>query len=585
MKYFTVKALPLLLILVDVTHAHWSEREPQQSYPVKMRTKGEASHHGRLRVKKKTKSSSSDVQPHLRVSSSGEESIRVDDNSASDRMFVEYFDEEGKDEIVSSASAVIKEYPGQNLMVVELDHETRNTLVSKRVIKSAQHDGRVEGSGIWQDAHTPLRVLEEKIPWGIRMIQADQLDVGDFPVTICIVDTGYALGHPDLPLDVTGDDAISKFGDLWEWQIDFNGHGTHVAGTIAALGNNDVGVLGAGKIPLHITRGLDDNSGGFESDVLDAVDQCVAAGAKIISLSLGGDVMSDRASRKYEEAVNDLGMMVVAASGNQGQKRHAYPASHPAVISVGAVYEWSRFWEGSNYSDQVEFAAPGHGVLSTSTTLSAVHTFDYSFTAEQVGGSRRKERDSILVDCGVGNSVCNTEGIIGGICLMSRDQTSLKSMIANCERAGGVGAIVFDANPNMDKDYHARVDIPVSLVSTSVGIDLLKYVGTKVSLGYHESDEPEHTYKYLQGTSMAVPHVAAAAALVWSHFPDCTNQEIRYALAVTASDQGLSGCDWDYGHGIVQTYDAFRYLQDNACGSGNVGFSGGGCATTTGFAA
>jgi subtilisin family serine protease len=408
--------------------------------------------------------------------------------------------------------------------------------------------------------------------------------VGDSPVTVCIVDTGYALGHPDLPLDVTGDDAISKYGDLWDWKIDFNGHGTHVAGTIAALGNNDLGVIGAGKIPLHITRGLDDNSDGFESDVLDAVDQCIAAGAKIISLSLGGDVMSNKSSLKYDYVVNQLGIMVVAASGNQGQSRHAYPASHPAVISVGAVYEWSRFWEGSNYSDQVEFAAPGHGVLSTSTTLSAVHTFDYSFKAEQVGGSRHRERESTLIDCGTGNVVCERpEGVLGGICLMSRDQTTLKTMISNCESAGGVGVIIFDANPNMNQEYHARVDIPVSLVSTSVGIDLLQYVGTPVSLGFHESDEPEHSYKTLQGTSMAVPHVAASAALVWSHFPTCSNQEIRYALAITASDQGMSGCDWDYGHGIVQAHDAYLYLQANPCGTGNVGYPGGGCATTTGI--
>jgi serine protease len=66
------------------------------------------------------------------------------------------------------------------------------------------------------------------------------------------------------------------------------------------------------------------------------------------------------------------------------------------------------------------------------------------------------------------------------------------------------------------------------------------------------------TYAYLTGTSMAAPHAAAAAALVWSHFPHCTNHQIRHALSVTAQDMGLPGCDYDYGHVIVKARDAYE---------------------------
>lgn len=72
-------------------------------------------------------------------------------------------------------------------------------------------------------------------------------------------------------------------------------------------------------------------------------------------------------------------------------------------------------------------------------------------------------------------------------------------------------------------------------------------------------------YAYYSGTSMAVPHVAAAAALVWSHHPECTNVQIRYALAYTAKDIGNAGCDDDYGYGIVKTKKALDFINQYGC--------------------
>jgi Subtilase family len=64
---------------------------------------------------------------------------------------------------------------------------------------------------------------------------------------------------------------------------------------------------------------------------------------------------------------------------------------------------------------------------------------------------------------------------------------------------------------------------------------------------------------------MATPHVAAIAAVLFSHFPTCTVTEVRYALAYTAKDKGIPGCDVKYGYGIVQLKDAFDYLSSNQC--------------------
>lgn len=559
-------------MLIAFTFAHWSEREPSESNPSlpNKRVRGDT-HVQERRAKKDDKKYGF------------EESTTVQETSRASRVFVEYHGAEGRKAILNRAKSVIKEYSDESYMVVEIDEDGRNTLLAHDMIKGLESDELVEGFG---SIHRHLlHAANENIPWGIGMVQADQLPIGPYPVKVCIADTGYGLGHPDLPSrgKVNGNDAISKAGELWSWNIDFNGHGTHIAGTIAALALNNMGVRGAGDIPLHITRSLDDKSGGYESDVLDAVDQCVASGAKIINLSLGGDFMSERSRLKYDKVVNQLGIMVVAAAGNQGQNRHAYPASHPAVISVTAVYAWKNYWEGSNFSNQVELAAPGHNILSTTTTLTAIHTIDYSYTSTQVGGSRTLERSSTLFDCGSGNAVCVKPKYVtrGGICIMSRDRSSLNMMVSNCQRAGGDGAIIFEANPvSQQNAYSAKVDIPVVVVPTEVGIHLLDYVGTKVSIGFHESDKPEWTYASFQGTSMAVPHVVSAAALVWSYFPKCTNQEIRYALAISAEDRGLAGCDWDYGHGIVKALNAKKWLDKNPCGSGNVANRAGGCSVT-----
>lgn len=570
MTFQITKALQLCFTLIALSLAHRSERESSElnPSPPHKRVRGETNAHER-RTKK------------VGMKNGSDESSTPKQSSRLSRFFVEYHGAQGRNVILNRASSVIKEYGDDNSMVIEIDEDGKSTLLADELIKGFESDAPVEGfASIHRDL---LHAANEKVPWGIGMIQADQLPVGPYPVKVCIADTGYGLGHPDLPVrgKVTGNDAISKSGELWSWNIDFHGHGTHVAGTIAALGRNNVGIKGAGDIPLHITRSLDDKSGGFESDVLDAIDQCVASGAKIINLSLGGDVMSERSRLKYDKVVNQLGIMVVAAAGNEGQNRHAYPASHPAVISVSAIYAWKNYWEGSNFSNQVELSAPGHNVLSTTTTLTAVHTIDYSYTSTQVGGSRTRERSSILFDCGSGNSVCVKPKFVrvGGICIMSRDRTALNVMILNCQRSGGFGAIVFEANPGFQQNAHdAKVDIPAVMVATEVGIQLLAYVGTKVSIGFHESDKPEWTYASFQGTSMAVPHVVSAAALVWSYFPKCTNHEIRYALAISAEDRGLAGCDWDYGHGIVKALNAKKWLDKNPCGSGNVANRAGGCS-------
>jgi serine protease len=180
---------------------------------------------------------------------------------------------------------------------------------------------------------------------------------------VCIIDTGYNFGHPDLQIiNVSG-----TSHDTPPWDQDGHGHGTHVAGTIAALGNNNVGVVGIvpnGMMSLHIARALKNNGRGRLSSVIAAMYSCRNVGSNIISMSLGGSTPS-AAIKKACDDIYDEGTLIIAAAGNAGNGAYAYPASYDSVMSVAAVDSNKQRASFSQYNDQVDISAPGVGVRST----------------------------------------------------------------------------------------------------------------------------------------------------------------------------------------------------------------------------
>lgn len=132
----------------------------------------------------------------------------------------------------------------------------------------------------------------EDVPYGINLVNA--LDVPDDNISnrkVCIIDTGYDLSHPDLPKASTGASITGTGASNLEWSKDGDGHGTHVAGTIAAVGNNNQGIVGVnrnGQLNLHIVR-IFDNNGKYvwASTLVSAVEDCAANGANVVNMSLG----------------------------------------------------------------------------------------------------------------------------------------------------------------------------------------------------------------------------------------------------------------------------------------------------------
>ncbi len=264
------------------------------------------------------------------------------------------YSEQGAMQVLNKVQAeALNHVPAFNFSVAKLDAEQLRRLKADPSVAYVEED--------------PVRQLyAESTPYGITMVQAPQVsDAYTSNIKVCIVDTGYSLGHPDLPnAGVTGF-AFSGHGN---WYSDGNGHGTHVVGTIAAIGGNNVGVKGvnpSGKLGLHIVKIFND-SGTWTtaSNLVQGIQKCKDAGAKVVSMSLGGSG-SSTTERDALNAFYNGGMLLVAAAGNAGNSSLSYPASYPAVVSVASVDSSKNRSSFSQYNSQVEIAAPGSSVQST----------------------------------------------------------------------------------------------------------------------------------------------------------------------------------------------------------------------------
>jgi thermitase len=272
--------------------------------------------------------------------------------------------------------------------------------------------------------------------WNLPAIHAPEawdITRGTAAIKVAVVDTGVDCGHPDLQGQCA---AQVNYVDSNSGPIqDDNGHGTHVAGIIAAVMNNRIGVAGvAPGVKLVALKALDSSGSGDTTTVAQAIDAALTYGARVINLSLGGPnddpTLRDAINRAYA-----AGALTVAAAGNSGTSTPVYPAAYDHVIAVAAVDGSLQRASFSNYGSYIALAAPGVGILST-----------------YPGGS----------------------------------------------------------------------------------------------------------YAYLRGTSMAAPHVSAAAALVLSLRPDLGPDAVASILFQTADDLGTPGWDPYFGYGLVNAYRAVR---------------------------
>ncbi|MGC5326235.1 S8 family peptidase [Brevibacillus sp. SYSU BS000544] len=183
-------------------------------------------------------------------------------------------------------------------------------------------------------------------------------------VTVAVIDTGIDLGHPDLKNRyIPGYSTLENSPDF----TDDVGHGTHVAGIIAADTNNGKGIAGvSGESPVKILpiRALG-KQGGTSLTVASGIERAIEAKVDVINLSLGGRGYSQLLRQTIKKAT-DQGILVVVAAGNANTNTDNYfPAGFSECLTVAAVNEKIKPSSFSNYGSAVDLAAPGEQILST----------------------------------------------------------------------------------------------------------------------------------------------------------------------------------------------------------------------------
>lgn len=447
-----------------------------------------------------------------------------------------------------------------------------------QALQGIQHNPNVTGI----EADVLRYPMGETTPYGIDMVQARDvwdanrdgvIDTGaptGAGITVCVIDSGIYKAHEEFSsVNILG-------GEPTGWDNDTCGHGTHVAGTIAAQFGNNVGVMGVspGKVSFYFVQVFSGAACGwtYSSTLADAANKCAAKGAKIISMSLGGA----QKSKLEERAFNTLysqGILSIAAAGNEGTSALSYPASYDSVMSVAAIDANKVVADFSQFNSQVEIAAPGVAVLSTVPWI-ATNTLTVDGATYQANLIEFAATNKTVSGALVNGGLCDATGAWSGkVVLCERGVIDFYTKVMNVQNSGGVAAVIYN---NVPGNFLGTLGEGNS--STIVAISLSQEDGQYLvanklgSTGTVASSlvQPASGYEAWDGTSMATPHVSAVAALVWSWNPAKTNAQIRTALTATALDLGAAGQDVYYGWGLVQACDALEYL-GGQCGGGGGG--------------
>jgi subtilisin family serine protease len=208
--------------------------------------------------------------------------------------------------------------------------------------------------------------VRNEITWGISRVKAPA--AWDYTqgagVRVAVIDTGINSNHHELSDKVDGGyNAITDCDRQDCWQDD-NGHGTHVAGTIAAK-RDDKGVVGvAPRARLYAVKVLDSEGSGNLSDVIKGIVWCANNGIQVANMSLGSPMPNDTMQRalKYAKA---KGVIVVAAAGNSGGSV-GYPGAYKDEVITVSASDWEdKIASFSSRGPEVQFIAPGVSILSS----------------------------------------------------------------------------------------------------------------------------------------------------------------------------------------------------------------------------
>ncbi len=483
--------------------------------------------------------------------------------------------------------------------------------------------------------------------------EAWDLTTGSTDVVIAVIDTGIAANHPDLIDNIwvnTGEtncsdgvdnDSNGYIDDCYGWDFladdndptDYNGHGTHVSGTIAAVGNNSIGVTGvmwqAQIMPL---RFLGVNGTGTTADAVSAILYANANGAHIINNSWGGTGLS----LALKAAIEASSAVVVCAAGNDGANNDStsfYPASYDSanIIAVAATDNNDDIASTSNYGlTSVDLAAPGISIFSSIPTLSSVpdpapqgiiYSEDFNSTSGALpvlGWSRGGTKSTWEVTIGTGNSGNSLEdspsanyqndtdswaGYMTQFASLKNNRFTLSFNWKGDLENGQDYLYINYSSDGVNWDWADSIT-GSALTFTSFSTDITAtterldnfYIGFGL---YSDSSVPgqgvyiddvvlkretiaisNYSYGYKNGTSMAAPHVSGVAGLIKALNTSCSTAQIK-SLILNNTDAVGSLSGKVLTEGRLNAFNALSATQCVQPSPASSGGGGGGCFIAT----
>jgi len=446
----------------------------------------------------------------------------------------------------------------------------------------------------------PLEIPSDPLfdqQWGLERISAPagwKFTTGDGEVIVAVVDSGVDYSHPDLSQNIwintaefgktagVDDDGNGYIDDIFGWDFAgttfpssgdpdpadsaVSGHGTHVAGIVAARGDNNEGVSGtAWQLKIMALKVKPDDSEFFELfSVIEALDYARQKGAKVVNCSFGGETNSDEERNAFQD-LEAAGILAVCAAGNGGEDLDAagndlYPAEYDFsnILTVTAATQSDSLAYFSNYGlTAVDVAAPGVSIKSTvpteAVTEASVAAGGSSYAANGMlyaGTTGEGGVTGVLLDCGGGyEDEFPEEFSTGDIALIERGNRDgvdfyFSEKVANAQTKGAAAVIIYNNTvDSLDQNGGTLGSpdswIPAVSVTRADGLALKSFLDQPATV---INQVPETAYAYNQGTSMAAPFVSGLAGLLWSKEATLSPDQVKTAIMETVDKiPALSG--------------------------------------------